>query len=372
MSKLKYTEKIVDDLVIRDIQFYNTIKLSKVIQIEKPDVIIILTLSFIFDRTIINIAKSNNIKTVFLAHGKLIDIDSAERAEKELNLVIWKKLSRIFRKKNLYVLLNYYYSLPHKNKLIIILKRIISIFRSPANFLTFPKFTHELDADLLLLYTQEDKELYTKTFHFSSEKIKVVGNPEVSSFINNSIISKEQYLEGINVSHIHNYVLYLDDGLVAGKIWTNTEWYNFILDINKILTDNNYSLIIKLHPRTNYEEHLNFFENNRIIALVDVDFNNLIYHSSSVVSHYSTTITYALIYNKLVLSPRWGISNHFPLNYPSDIVSYCYLKDDFLEKIKFPLINSDKIEEYLKLNGIDINIDSVKLIVNEVSKQIYI
>lgn len=370
LSKPKYTEKVIEGLVMRDIKYYNTLKIKKAIQIEKPDVIIILNLSFVFDRLIINIAKSMNVKTVFLAHGKLTEPLNVKRAERNLNTAIWNNLSRIFRKKNLYFLLNYIDSLAKTNRVIAVIKTIVQIFKSPANFLIYPKFNEDLNADLLLLYTQKDKELYTSEFHFPSDKIRVVGNPEISSFINNPIIDKKQYLEIIKSSHVHNYALYLDDGLVASKIWANTEWYNFILEINNTFREKNYSLIIKLHPRTNYKEHKVFFDNNNIIALTDVDFNNLIYHSSLVVSHYSTTIIYALIYNKPVFSPRWGISKNFQIKYPSDIICYCNTKDEFSSNLKSFIPAVDKIRKYLKLEGVNINIDSVKLIVNEVSRQV--
>lgn len=370
LSKSTYTEKIVEGLVIRDIRYYNTLKLRKVIQIEKPDVIIILNLSFVFDRVIIKIAKLMNIKSVFLAHGILTDPSNVEKAEQELNVAVWKKLSRIFRKKNLLFLFNYIDSHAKTNKIITTVKTIVQIFKSPARFLIYPKFNEELDADLLLLYTQKDKELYTKMFLFPPKKIKVVGNPEISSFINNPIIEKKQYLDNINSSHVRNYVLYLDDGLVANKVWTDTEWYSFVLEINQIVRDDNYNLIIKLHPRSNYEEHKEFFESNNILAFTDIDFNNIIYHSSFVVSHYSTTINYALIYNKPVFSPRWGKSQHFRMNYPADIICYCNTKNDFSSNIKSFKPNVDKIGEYLNLNGIDVNIDSVKIIVNEVCKQV--
>ena len=87
-------------------------------------------------------------------------------------------------------------------------------------------------------------------------------------------------------------------------------------------------------------------------------------------SHYSTTITYALIYNKPVFSPRWGLSKYFSLNYPSDIIYYCKTKEEFKKELTCFIPDSVKIEEYLEFHGIDINIDSIKLIVNEISKQV--
>ena len=91
-------EKKIDSLLIRDISFYDTIYIKKVIEEEKPDIILMINLSFVFDRAIVNIAKKSNIKLVYLAHGTLINPNTYETASNKLDKLIKNNPKRIFRK----------------------------------------------------------------------------------------------------------------------------------------------------------------------------------------------------------------------------------------------------------------------------------
>ncbi|HHX69828.1 MAG TPA: hypothetical protein GX708_17505 [Gallicola sp.] len=70
---------------IRDISYYKTKLIRKVIEKEKPSIILIINLSFVFDRAIVKIAKKNNIKIVYLAHGSLTNPESFEYASHKLD-----------------------------------------------------------------------------------------------------------------------------------------------------------------------------------------------------------------------------------------------------------------------------------------------
>lgn len=360
-------EEIIEGLLVRDISFYNTVFIKKVIEIENPDVILMLNLSFIFDRALINISKFKNIKIVYLAHGKLIEKEEVEINEKNLNKNIWTKLSRIFRKKNFLVLINYISSQIGFRKIYIPIKTFISLLLNPSNFLVSPRYNNELDADLIMLYTEGDRQLLVEKFNFPPQKIVVVGNPEIPVFINKKLIPRDKFLNSLSLKPEHEYVLYLDDGLVVGKIWTVSEFYNHLNDIVQIM--GNQKLVIKLHPRENLTNHLSFFNEKGIIALVDIDFKNLIYNAKSIISHYSSTIIYGLIFNKVVYIPKWGKSLDLTNNYPGDIVNYCYSTQELKEKLcDNNVIEKVAVETFFKANGINIEINSIKLVVSEISK----
>ncbi len=362
-----YLEKSIDGLKIRDIAYYKTMFIKKVITIEKPDVVLILNLSFIFDRAIINLTKQAGIKSVFLAHGKLIDPDAALDGENNLNKTIKGKISRIFRKKNLLVLLNYVSSLKSYQRITKLFRTLSGTFINPAQFLTFPRYNNELDADLILLYTAKDRDLYVNHFHFPSSKVKVVGNPEISSFVNEPLLTETEIKRKYIGKETGDYALYLDDGLANVNMWMNDQWYEHLLEVKELARNSKMELVVKLHPRIGLQEHQRFFDENGIRAFGNVDFKNIIYYSKVVISHFSSTIIYALLYNKPILSPRWDLSTKFPLNYPPEIVSYCSTPVEFGNQLLSPQVNISAIKKYLMENDIDPEINSIKLIVDEIS-----
>lgn len=362
-------EKKIDSLLIRDISFYDTIYIKKVIEEEKPDIILMINLSFVFDRAIVNIAKKSNIKLVYLAHGTLINPNTYETASNKLDKLIKNNPKRIFRKKNFYVLLNYLSSKSGIKKTTSLFSLIKGIFSKPSRFLTLATYNKELDVDLLLVYTSSDKKQLHENMGFPENKIKVVGNPEISVFMKSGFIAKETFLREHNIES-ENYAVYLDDGLVANKTWTKEEWYDHLISITEILKKQQIVLVIKLHPRMNITEHTVFFEKNKniIIPIVDGNFKNLLQHASFVISHYSSTVVYALLFNKTVIIPKWSEASKYLSNkYPKNIVHYCQTIKEFENCIHLEITEQKKIliESYLKENNIDPDMNSIDIIVNE-------
>lgn len=354
-------------LLVRDIRFYGTTLIKKALKQEKPDVVVMLNLSFVFDRAIVNICKSEGIKLVYLSHGKLISPVLVNEETEKLNATIWKNLGRVFSRKNLLVLSNYFSSLKGIKLLTSPIRLIYNLLRKPANYLTFPRYDQELDADLILLYTQEDKELLTTTFGFPEKKIKVVGNPEITSFMNVPSKLKEAFLAEIGLESNTNYAAYLDDGMVCDKIITSDQWKESLTEIKALTQSLGLQLIVKLHPRTNLNDYASIFQSQDIVALSDCDFKNFLEHSTFVVSHVSTTISYALLFGKKVLVPFWGFFATIGKNYPDNVVYYCASPSDFRSNAaESANSKNDQIQRYLQQNGIDPAINSINLINREV------
>lgn len=364
------TEEQIDNLTVRDIRYYKTKLIRKVIEKEKPSIILILNLSFIFDRAIVNIAKKNNIKIVYLAHGSLINPSSYQIASNKLDKEIKNNTSRIFTKKNFWILVNYLDSQKKGNKIISLFNLIYGIIKHPSQYLTLAKYEKELDADLLMVYENKDKKHLTSNMNFPAGKIKVVGNPEITQFMQAPLLDRHTFISNVGIKSTE-YAVYLDDGLVANKKWNREEWYEHLESIVGVLDKKNIQLVLKLHPRTDFNEHVSFFNKwfDNIIPVVDADFKNLLYHCDFAISHYSTTITYALLFNKKVIIPKWSKSSQYLNNkYPDNVVTYCYNIRDFEKTIIKNLKETDitNIENYLKENGIDKNRDSIELIVNNI------
>lgn len=366
---IKDKEYLIDGLLLRDISYYKTKLFRKVIEREKPSIILIVNLSFVLDRAIVNVAKRKNIKIVYLAHGSLTNPTEFDNARDNLDKEIKGNVKRIFSRKNFFGLLNYIDSKKMGEKSISFIKLMVGIVKHPAQYLTLAKYDKELDVDLLLVYENKDKILLTEKMNFPANKIQVVGNPEINGFINLPILEKKKFASSIGIQS-GNYVVYLDDGLVANKIWTRGEWYEHLTSIARILEKKQMKLVVKLHPRVNLDEHSVFFSENKklIIPILDVDFKNLLYHSEFVVSHYSSTIVYALLFYKKIIVPKWTENSKALMNkYPKNIVVYCENIIKFEQEVENSEIsnrNVESINAFLKENGIDISLDSIDLIVN--------
>lgn len=365
---IKDVEYQIEGLLLRDISYYKTKLFRKVIEREKPSIILIVNLSFVLDRAIINVAKEKNIKIVYLAHGSLTRPSEFDKARENLDKKIKGNARRIFTKKNFYGLLNYIDSQKQKEKYSAFIKLIKGILAHPAQYLTLAKYDKELDVDLMLVYENKDKRLLTEKMNFPENKIKVVGNPEISEFINLPIQDKDKFMSNIGIQ-TNSYAVYLDDGLVANKIWSRDEWYNHINSIRNVLQEKQMQLVLKLHPRVNLNEHQIFFLENKssIIPLVDVDFKNLLYHSKLVISHYSSTVVYALLFYKKVIIPKWTQnSKALTKKYPDNIVYYCQNIKGFEHEINNRINeeNVENINKYLKEMGINTSLNSIDLIVD--------
>ena len=221
-----------------------------------------------------------------------------------------------------------------------------------------------------MVYENKDKKHLTSNMNFPAGKIKVVGNPEITQFMQAPLLDRHTFISNVGIKSTE-YAVYLDDGLVANKKWNREEWYEHLESIVGVLDKKNIQLVLKLHPRTDFNEHVSFFNKwfDNIIPVVDADFKNLLYHCDFAISHYSTTITYALLFNKKVIIPKWSKSSQYLNNkYPDNVVTYCYNIRDFEKTIIKNLKETDitNIENYLKENGIDKNRDSIELIVNNI------
>ena len=69
---------------------------------------------------------------------------------------------------------------------------------------------------------------------FPEDKIYVVGNPEISQFINSHLTTKSEFLNQLGIKSTR-YAVYLDDGLVANRLWTKQQWCDHLTEIAEIL-----------------------------------------------------------------------------------------------------------------------------------------
>jgi hypothetical protein len=338
-------ETNIDGLKIRDISFYNTNRIKNVILRESPSIIIMLNLSFVLDRAIVQICKNLNIKLFYLAHGKLFTPESQKVIKTNLKKNIKYKLLSKFNKKNRLSLYNYFIEMRSLKKIFVFL---LEAFRDYTQFTTFPIFSEELRVNKALVYYPEDYNVMINEFGFPEDIVEIVGNPELDFFYNTKVKNKEEYCLNDLAIETTNYVAYIDDGLSMVKNnWDNQMWMDFLKEINEILKEKKIKLVIKLHPRRDINGCETFLKENKIQYFRDLDFKNYLNHSMFALSHFSTVILYALLLNKSVKSPRWGISQGIEQNFPDDVINYYSSKEEFKENLFNNTVDEKKIKEYL-------------------------
>lgn len=359
-------EREKEGLKLRDISFYKTNRLKKVIKKENPAIIILLNLSFILDRAIVKICKDLNIDVYYLAHGKLFTPESQKVIKENLKESGNNKLHSKLNRKNRLSMYNYFIEMRSIFKFV---NFFFKAYKNYTQFTAFPIYNDELKVKKSFVYYPDDFDVMVNEFRFPKNNVLVVGNPELDNFYNTKIKEKKDYCTNELKIEGTKYVAYIDDGLSSVKNDWNTEmWLEFLEDMNNILIKNNLKLVIKLHPRRVIDDCIPFLEEKGIKYFKDLDFKNYIEHSLFVVSHFSSVIIYALLLNKNVKSPRWGISKGVEENFPHGVINYYYNREDFAKDILSIDVQKDSIKNYLSQSFCGFDGKCIDRIVNEILK----
>ncbi|MFT4801033.1 MAG: hypothetical protein ACI93N_000798 [Flavobacteriaceae bacterium] len=359
-------EREIEGLQLRDISFYKTIRIKKIIKKENPSIIIMLNLSFILDRAIVKICKDLNIDVFYLAHGKLFTPESQKVIKENLKESGNNKLHSKLNRKNRLSMYNYFVEM---KSISTFFNFFIKASKNYTQFTAFPIYNDELKVQKSFVYYPDDLDVMVNEFGFPKDNVLVVGNPELDDFYNTKIKDKKEYCANELKIEGTEYVAYIDDGLSSIKNdWDTKMWLEFLEDINTILVQNDLELVIKLHPRRVIDGCIPFLEEKGIRYFKDLDFKNYIEHSAFLVSHFSSVIIYALLLNKNVKSPRWEISKGIEENFPHDVINYYYNKEDFVKDISNQDVQKDKIKDYLSQSFSGFDGKCIDRIVNEILK----
>lgn len=339
---------VINNIDCYDISYYNTSYIYDVFKIEMPDVVVILSLSYLLDRTVVSICNNLGIKVVYLAHGKIYMKQGVGNLNADISF--FDKIKSRINPKPLMILSNYIrfncITTHNFSRIIKTLKEFVKHTDSTM----FTTFTDEFRVSKGLVYYDEEKEMFEQKRLFPEGMIEAVGNPEMDYIINGKVLDRISFLTQ-NGLFLDKYVVYLDDGFLQEGIFTTEDWKNFITEIITVLKNKGYKLVIKLHPRTDISGMKSFFCDNNIIALKDIDFKNLLFYSEFTISHSSSTVIYAMILKKAIILPRWGKMSNLIRNYPDSCVYYI----DSVKKYNELINNNNKLSaketnEYLNKN----------------------
>lgn len=319
----------------RDIHSYGTNLIYRMLEQERPDVLIILSTTKITDRVVTLACRKLRIKTVFLMHG-IRDLGTSNSilvalAEKSYNSTI-KKLGRAGKYFRI-VIPNYVCSLhnydPRRVMNLHFLRVIYSYYRNPGRSFYYPEYRDELINDKCLVYSENDRRYYVE-LGYRPEQVEVVGNPKYDKL--HDVLAHGGFQDSAlpeRVKELHRaggrYALYLEEGFPEqddmGGV-TKEVRNRFVAKCAERLQREGITLVVKLHPVTEPDcidvDHPN-------VLLERGHLDPLIFFSQYCICSFSTTINNCVLSGKPVVMPQWvgsvgmpsffvdvGVSNPWP------------------------------------------------------------
>lgn len=336
-------ESVRDCITCRDISFYKTKLIYKMLEQENPDVLISLNTTKILDRVVAMSCRSLNIKSVYLMHG-IRDLGESndllvELMEKSYNSFL-KKIKKT--KKYLTIVIpNYIYATykynPQNITNLRFLKVIYSYFKNPGLAFYFPEYRDEILHDICLVYSENECEYYEK-FGYSQENIRIVGNPKcdkLCGMIKNNEFTMTMLPESVRdfVQAGGVYALYLEEGFAEQNNmgnFTADVRDRFIVECAERLARKNIKLVVKLHPVTD-ARNIKAKHGNLLVETDCLD--ALIYYSEFCICSLSTTINICILMDKQVYMPQWYSSVSLPTFFIDVGISRSWKdKDDELDE----------------------------------------
>lgn len=349
-SKNVNAEEIIDGILCRDISYYRTRYLLKILKIVKPDIVISVNSTYLLDRTLVLACRKLNIKTVYLMNGKKpigSQLDSWKISFNNKKSLV-RRIGKSFRYLKFDVP-NYICSLFYHNhghiSLIKIFKVLFNYFSDPIVVIGFPICREELIHDKCLAFANNYIEHWIK-FGYKRNQIFITGNPE-----HDTIARKEYDIDGLpgvvqsTIKLGKKYAVYLEEANVEHMVpgWTDEYRNDHLEKIAQRLYKDGYLLIVKLHPLTILSKISNNSCNMLIFSKCDIA--TLIYHSTFCISHMSTTIDFAVLLNKPILIPQWRLSKRTVDYYIYNGVGNKW--DNISEDLDLS-INDEKRDKYIR------------------------
>jgi hypothetical protein len=283
-------EEIINGLLTRDVSYYGDMTFNEIIELEKPDIVLLLSVNTFAHWAFVRLCSYKNIPTVFLFCG-LLSVQSGEirnTGSFKLNYMayfrkVFLRLPRLFSK----VLPVYISSLNETNAGISdwlnFIKMIVFSATSPSTF----KSLKNVRTTTCNIYAKSDMASAMNLYGYQENEITVVGNPDFIQFGFDDI----NHLKNSKIQQISNdYVIYIDTALLASGYYFKDidEFMCHLLSVNKEIQKIGKKLIFKPHPDTAKLIDLNVFSANGILIIGNSDLFNFLNKTYCVLTEPST------------------------------------------------------------------------------------
>lgn len=306
-EELIVKEEIVDNLLVRDISYYSGSSFKKILEREKPDLVLFLSTHTFAHRAMIRYCDFLAIPTINLYHGfvRVQAVDSNKNPYKVNKLAYLKfALSRLPKMLK--------HTLPCYIDALIttkaktddwgsFLRNLIEIFTKPSNL----RVASDAKTTSCLVYADADIQHAIDLYGFKKQDVIAVGNPDLISFG-----MKKEFI-GFGLTDItikHRDVIYIDTALTAtGLIFANQiEYIQHLMDTKNELERQGLKLILKPHPETKRLYDLNVFKNAGIEVLDNNKFIERLLTTCAVIVEPSTLALIPALMGIPMVLPTYG------------------------------------------------------------------
>lgn len=297
-------DQIVSGISCADLAYYGN-DLVKMLRAERPKVVLLLN-NQTEDKIIIRACRNLGIKTVFLMHGVLTPkdkleetamlVDSAFSAGDRINRI--PKYLRLFRQ---------YLSAASLGGLATVFDAEIYLYLirqaiSPGGNLAGKWRYRDSCADLALVYSEEDKQLFASCFGYREEHIQIVGNYNLDDLY----ATHQRHLASDSSGQSSKYLVYVENGFSDPKYtvtgWTEDLVADEVERVAAVCAEFGYKLILKLHPSSDYSTLVERVSDHaHIEAVLHCDLGELIAGAAFVVGQSSSVLMMALAVRKPVV-----------------------------------------------------------------------
>jgi hypothetical protein len=243
----------IGELEVRDIAYYGGASLERVLEVEAPDVVVLLSIETFAHRAMLRYCRRRSIPTLLLYHGLVnVQVTNDRRGSYGPQLLaharfVGTKVGKVLRR----TLPCYLTSLvrtragPGDWRRFIADSLRMALGRSAHRFSADPG--SDMTATMCAVYTDADVEHAIRSYAFAPQSVRVVGNPDLGRFG-----MTEQMLGSrlAGESPVEPRIMYIDTGLVNnGLVFRNyDEFVAHLVRTAEAITAQGARMLLKLHP----------------------------------------------------------------------------------------------------------------------------
>jgi hypothetical protein len=302
-GELPSQDNHISGIHCRDLSFYGSDFLS-MLEYERPKVVVLLN-SLTEDKIIVRYCRNLGIKTIYMMHGLLVPQENMNQLAITVNST-FSLFDRLKRVPKFFNLFKHYLRAAMQGGMSEVFDMEIYIYfirhgLSPGgNFAGKWKYRDSC-ADLALVYSDEDRQLFSSSYGYNEKNIVVVGNCSLDDLY----VSYSKKITCTDNQSSGKYVVYVEGGLSDPKYslpgWTEDRIADEVISLANISRDLGYRFILKLHPSSDYSKLLERVDDQpNITSVLNCDLTELILDSDLVMGQSSTVLMMALAINKPV------------------------------------------------------------------------
>jgi len=238
-----------------DIASYSNSSFEHILDVEKPDAVIFLSIETFAHRAFIRYCRQRGIPTLLLYHGLVnVQVTNDRRGSYRVSPLayaqfVWSRLGKLLRR----TFPCYIRSLVKTGGTWADWRQFVSdIARMATGKTALRGPARDAKTTRCAVYTDSDTEHAVRIYGFAADEISVVGNPDLARF---------GLREDMLGSHLQRdtprtrEIMYLDTGLPALRLLfaSHEAYIEHLLYTASVLRDQGYSLLLKPHPAHDLE-----------------------------------------------------------------------------------------------------------------------